>query len=220
MNKKLWLAAFAITVLTTTAFAETLETDFRAELTNDFKGVIITGYHGRATEINIPDTIGGLPVLEIGNGAFAYTLITSVVVPEGVVRLGNPRTPGKYIGAFDSCPNLKSVTLPESLISMNSRTFYRCESLETITLPPNLRVIGPRAFAECTALTTIEFPASIGSIGASAFEGCLVLVNVNIPESVHRIRIINYLRPAFKTCPRLSASSRVYLRQRGYIGPF
>ena len=222
MNKKLWITTFAL-VLASTAFAqnETNEADFRVVLTDDFRGAIITGYSGNATHITIPSTIHGFPVREIGNAAFANnTVLTHVVIEEGIVRIGNPRTPGRYVGAFAHCTNLQSVVLPEGLVAINAETFYRNESLTEITLPSTLRVIGPRAFAESFSLVKVDFPASIETIGASAFAGCTALVFVNIPDSVRKIRIVSHMNPAFVRTPRLSIHSQAALRHRGYRGPF
>jgi len=219
MNKKLWFTILAM-MLTTIAFAQS-ETDFRVTLTDDNRGAIITGYSGRTAEVNIPATIRGVPVREIANGAFARNLvITSVVIPEGVTRIGDPLAPGEYLGAFYSAPNLRSVTIPEGITVINAETFYKCISLTTVILPSTLRIIGSKAFSECIALVTIDLPASIEVIGPSAFAGCGALVNVNIPDSVGKLRITSHLNPSFRGASRVSVASQSALRLRGYKGRF
>ena len=57
--------------------------------TADNNGCIITGYNGNMTNIEIPDSIYGIPVLEIGDSVFRNNLnIISVTIPEGVITIG------------------------------------------------------------------------------------------------------------------------------------
>src|SRR5689334_17697828 len=64
----------------------------------------ITGYTGPGGSVTIPDTLGGLPVVAIGNSAFSGIIsITSVSVPTSVTNLGN--------NAFTSCVKLGSINL-------------------------------------------------------------------------------------------------------------
>ena len=218
MNKKLWITVF-ILALATTVFASDEERNFRVSLTRDGEGVIIRDYIGNATELTIPSKLAGIPVHEIGNGAFAgNSIITSITIPEGVKRIGNygskERRP--YQGVFANCINLKSVTLPEGLTVISAQAFSGCESLPEITIPSSVRVIGHLAFRNCLSLTSIDLPESIVKIGFGAFVGCGKLEKVNIPESVTRIRFsLTPIQP-FRGCSRLSASSQAALLKVGY----
>jgi hypothetical protein len=59
--------------------------DFTYGPTEDLKAIIIEKYNGKAQHVLIPATIEGLPVLEIGEGAFYKNeTLRSVVIPEGV----------------------------------------------------------------------------------------------------------------------------------------
>jgi hypothetical protein len=84
-----------------------VEADFEVQLTEDGTGVIVYNYVGKATTVHIPATIQGMPVKGMGRVFLDNAVITSVVIPEGVVKI-NGR-------AFTGCRNLTSVTLPESL---------------------------------------------------------------------------------------------------------
>jgi len=218
MNKKLWITVF-ILALTTAVFAEGEEKDYKVSLTRDGEGVVIRDYLGNATELTIPATLAGMPVHEIGNGAFAgNSIITSITIPEGVKRIGNyaAKDRRKYQGVFANCINLKSITLPEGLIVISAQAFSGCESLPEITIPSSVRVIGHLAFRNCIALTSIDLPESIVKIGFGAFVGCGALANVNVPESVTRIKFsLTPIQP-FRGCSRLSAASQAALLKVGY----
>ena len=76
-------------------------------------------------DIVIPTSIDGVPVRAIDRRAFEYCFnITSVVIPEGVERIGE--------FAFNYCGALKVVSLPESLEKIEDGLFSECTSLRRI----------------------------------------------------------------------------------------
>ena len=48
--------------------------------------------------------------------------------------------------AFDSCPSLKRVMLPEGLIAIGGYAFSNCRNLESLHLPSSVKEINPTAF--------------------------------------------------------------------------
>ena len=71
----------------------------------------------------IPDTLGGHPVTAIDNEAFSYcSLITSVVVPDGVLTIGDM--------AFYECGKLVEIKLPESLTDLGNYVFLTVKTLK------------------------------------------------------------------------------------------
>lgn len=59
------------------------------------------------------------------DGAFIFnTRLTSVVIPEGVTKIG--------VSSFNECKNLKSVTIPASVTSIDIIAFENCTSLTDI----------------------------------------------------------------------------------------
>lgn len=106
------------------------------------------------THITIPSTIDGKPVTKIG------------------------------YGLFENMSEIVSITLPESLISIEGDAFYGCSSLKNINIPSSVTSIGGSAFNGCTSLETITIPNSVTSIGGSAFSNCSNLKEINIPYSI------------------------------------
>lgn len=89
--------------------------------------VIITGFNDSSiTHIEIPNEIDGYPVSMI------------------------------WRDAFNGYRYLKSVTIPDSVISMNVCTFYGCLSLKMIIIPNSVEYIGSNSFRGCKSLKKIN----------------------------------------------------------------
>ena len=88
----------------------------------------VTGYKGRATSLAIPATLGGCPVVAIGERALAGNAsLRAVVLPEGL------RSVGWF--AFSGCVSLESVTLPASVESIAYGAFDSCHRSLTLCCP-------------------------------------------------------------------------------------
>ncbi len=125
---------------------------------------------------------------------------TSYVVPEGVEEI--------YHSSFASCDYLHELTLPDSLIYVDTWAFaytplkkleitgevtqlsaYACaymQQLEEVILPDSLLTIQSAAFAGCGQLKTITLPQGLVEIGQGAFAGA-GLKSIVIPPSVETI---------------------------------
>ncbi len=103
--------------------------------------------------------------------------IKKIVIEDGVTRIGGI--------AFNGCKNLTSVTIPNSVTTMEG-AFTNCTALTSITIPNSVENIDG-AFSKCTQLTTVTLPNSITSIGDHTFFGCSSLKSITIPESVKTI---------------------------------
>ncbi|MBO5790809.1 MAG: leucine-rich repeat domain-containing protein, partial [Clostridia bacterium] len=86
----------------------------------------------------------------------------SFSIPSGVKTVGD--------GAFAGCLSLTSVTIPDSVTSIESGAFLACPLL-SITIPDGVVSIGEKAFYSCF-LDYVIIAESVSSIGESAFEQC------------------------------------------------
>lgn len=120
------------------------------------------------TSIIIPDS-----VISIGNGAFARcSNLVSVTIPDSVTSIG--------IGAFELCESLTSITIPNSVTSIDVDTF-RMSGLTSIVIPDSMTSIGNGAFG-ISNLTSIVIPSNVTSIGDGAFERCSDLTSITVEE--------------------------------------
>lgn len=89
----------------------------------------------------------------------------------------------KYLSlsVFAHCPNLQTVTLPNSLTTIVDSAFYN-SSLKTITIPNSVTHIEAYAFANCYYLQTITIPNSVTSIVGTSFNSCNSLEFVTLED--------------------------------------
>ena len=121
----LLLAAFAV------ARADTAPVEYRIEPGSKGSYAVITGA-ATPTDLVIPSQVEGIPVREIGRGAFAgCTTLKTLTVEQGVRTVG--------MNAFEGCTGLEEVVLPGSLTFVEKDAFRDCGSLREITMPGIIR---------------------------------------------------------------------------------
>lgn len=86
--------------------------------------------------------------------------------------------------AFQWASSLQSVTLPNSVLTIQERAFNNCRALQTVNLSSSLTSIGREAFADCQAMASIALPSSLQTIEENAFQYCKALTAIVIPNSV------------------------------------
>lgn len=142
------------------------EGDSSAEFKCDFDYEISDGeakikaYRGNERDIVIPAYIDGYPVTAIGKNAFFY---------------------------YGNCIRNVSITLPETLVRIESRAFYNVWSLKRVHLPHRLEYIGDDAFHGCKQLYEIVIPDSVTHIGKGAFDWCHGLKRVVVGGGVKNL---------------------------------
>jgi hypothetical protein len=161
----------------------------------------ITRYTGMSLDIVTPETLGGCPVVAIGNGRWPVygQIVNSVEIRDGMTRINENAFAGNtaltritipdsvtFIGdsAFSSCSALTSITIPGSVPVIAKSTFASCSALTHIILMEGVTHIGDNAFISCTALTNLSIPDSLAHIGNTAFYGCTSLTGITLPQGV------------------------------------
>jgi hypothetical protein len=154
--------------------------------------ITVTSCGGSPTSIDIPDSIGGYPVTNLGDDAIrGCSSVTSITLPDTLESIGNH--------ALYGCSSLISLVIPGRVSGISEGAIQNCVSLKTVVLPDSVTKIEGWAFYHCTALTAIDLPESVSSIGQYAFDGCASLATVDIPASV-----TDMYQFAFNNCPSLA----------------
>jgi hypothetical protein len=137
--------------------------------------ITITRYNGAGGDVVIPATINGFPVTRIGYLAFGDLTNVTSVTIPNTVASIEQNV-------FWSCTSLTNLTIPESVASIGSGAFYHCRSLRQVTVPSSVTSIPDTAFMSCTSLTNVTIPESVTNIGSYAFNSCSSLRSVNLPH--------------------------------------
>ena len=98
-------------------------------------------------------------------------------------------TGGTSIGmrAFRGCTGLTSITIPNSVKSINDYVFASCTGLKSFSIPDSVTSIGYYAFGDCIDLTSVTIPNNVTSIDEFAFRNCSSLISIVIPNGVQSI---------------------------------
>lgn len=146
--------------------------------------VIVTGYTGNSADIVIPKTYMGVPVECIS------------------------------ASAFRNQTQIRSISLPDSLTSIESNAFAGCTGLTSIVIPDKVTSVNSTAFSGCINIATVSMPASIrnyipnvknvtitsgSAIQTSAFENCTTLLSATLPDS-----LVSIGNNAFYGCTNLN----------------
>ena len=159
----------------------------------------VVGQSFAANGINYIVTKATLPYeVAVGNNA---GFSGDAVVPATVFDSGNEfNVTAIGESAFHGCTELTSVSIPNSVITIDRQAFYDCYSLASVTIPNSVVSIGHAAFGYNFNLTSLTLGSGLTNIGVSAFYGCNVLTEVTIPNGVTTIG-----NEAFRNCTAITA---------------
>jgi hypothetical protein len=147
------------------------------DFTTNNGAITITGYAGSGGDVTISNSINGLPVTSIADGAFQdCASLTSVTIPDSVTNIGNYGFSGS---------SLKSVIIGNGVTTIGNYAFSLCERLANIMMGNSVTSIREEAF-NSTAFASVTIPDSVTSIGYGAFDNAR-LTSVTIPDSVTNI---------------------------------
>ncbi len=182
---------------------------------------VITG------NINIPSTLDGKTVVEIGNEAFkSATNVTGVTIPNSITKI-------KY-NAFENCTKLSNVDLG-SVENLSFDVFKGCSSLTAITIPKTLKngsstpclnntnitsitleeglTVIPSNLCANTGITSIKIPNSVKKVEFEAFANCTKLTKVDLGS----IESLSF--DIFKGCSSLTAITIPKTLKNGAVSP-
>ena len=79
---------------------------------------------------------------------------------------------------------MTSVTIPDSVVTIEYYAFECCSNLGSVTFGENssLTTINNYAFERCNSLTSVFIPASVTTIGYEIFRNCTSLTSIVVDE--------------------------------------
>lgn len=120
-------------------------------------------------KIEIPATLSGYSVVEIGDSVFENIQLKRVYLPDSVEVIGDStfRNTGIEDVNFSQCYNLRKVGA-NAFENCNLQNYHS----DYFPLSWSIEEIGERAFAGNKQLIKINFPCGDVAIGKDAFDGC------------------------------------------------
>ena len=128
-----------------------------------------------------PDSVALLHIPDIN--------IVDYIVPDGYTAISSE--------VFKNCNKLESITIPDSIKTIEAGAFNEHKTLKRVSLPAGIS-IGGRAFYHCESLenVTVRKDSEAGSsapenaeIGEEAFAECRKLTHMEVPDGVKTIGV-------------------------------
>ena len=171
--------------------------------TVDENGVLtsVSGLEGSDIRVEIPSSINGIKIIEIGKELFLNNKnISTLIIPNSVKYLGYKMCYGctnlKEVQlpngitvipdyAFENCTSLSTINFPDTLVQIRACAFSGT-ALESFTAPRSLLSIWDYAFKDCDVLKNVEL-TNVNSLGNSIFENCKMLESIQLPDTLQEI---------------------------------
>lgn len=137
----------------------------------------ITEYLGNNENLVVPariyDAASGADVNVYGVRSLNYMPI-SLTLSSGIAYVGGNGSNNIF---STTEAGVTSITLPNSITTIDSRAFLGCSEIVNFGVPSKLQKIGDYAFANCSSITSYDLPKTLLQIGVGAFDG-----NVNMSQ--------------------------------------
>lgn len=169
----------------------------------DSDGTTLLIYNGTDKDVVIPKEIK-----IIGKSAFENN---STVETIEFAKGSQVDTIARY--AFKDCVSLKSITIPNTVVSIGYGAFQDCSKLADIRIPESVETIDANAFKGCLALTDVElndglleigdyafastpityifFPSTLEKIGNGVFSNCSKLEELDVADDNEKFNVKN-----------------------------
>ena len=136
------------------------------------------------TSMTLPPTID-----HIGSTAFGNSKLEEINLPSSLRHI--------YMFAFSGCKNLKSIVLPEGLLTLGDMAFMYDSSIEKINLPSTLTSLGGSCFTG-TSIRSLTIPGSVKVLGNDKIIESNSLKLVIVEEGVTSIgrHVFNFCQDA------------------------
>ena len=165
----------------TASAMETTENISTGFLANDLPDgtIVITKYLGNEETVIIPETLFNKKVSVIGEAAFLFN--------HNVKKISVPDTVTTIEkDAFRTCDNLEEVHLGSNVQVLEDLVFFDDEKLKTVNIPSSLLYVGKSCFSH-TGLTSVSFPMDVCVIDQNAFNECTALQSAVLPSKLDNI---------------------------------
>ena len=103
-------------------------------------------------------------VEEIQDGAFRYTNLTGITLPQTLRKIGTC--------AFQRCETLRTIEIPNSVVEMGDSVFLDCWRLMNVKMSDSIKVIPTETFSYCSSLSNYTGGMSVERIEDLAFFMC------------------------------------------------
>ena len=157
---------------------------------NATNGYTLLKYLGDEASVVVPSMIGSGSVVYLDGTFCACKHVTSVKIPNTVVRLG--RCTFEHSG-------ITSIEIPSSVTELENNVF-KGSALKSVVIPSTVKKIGKSLFADCKSLTSVRIDAKISVLEENTFARCSALDSFVIPLSVKKIN-----RSCFTECSALES---------------
>ena len=165
-----------VTTIGSHAFANTKLTELTLPENLTTLGAFILNENIGVKNLTIPKTVETMQALSGGyHGSLNGSAVENIVFADGMETIP--------VQACHGATNLKKVTLPDSVTTLDNECFAECSALTEIILPANLNKIGTRAF-EKTGLIQLNLPNTVTEIGAFILNENKTVKSLTIPKSV------------------------------------
>ncbi|MCL2763281.1 MAG: leucine-rich repeat domain-containing protein [Treponema sp.] len=221
--------------------------DFAYDLTADGKGIVITRYTGGAGVVIVPAQIEGMPVTEIGEGAFSGSDIQITTTQSGrasarkqqndragIVAITIPNTVTEIGSWAFQDTAITRFTMPDSVVEIGHGVFSGCDNLAELRLSDNITILKTLSgLSGLKSLRKANLPAKLEILADNTFFGCGELSELIIPDSIQSVRFLiemvrdEWVEPTesyewlmFSGCGKLPIRTRQAIQGWGYKGTF